>query len=87
MQGLALALGALPVWYLAIQAQLSQAQAYGMAVAYLLYPVVFNANLFDFPSRSNCCTSNFYGSLDCQGEKIRLVCGYGYHNFWAVKQY
>ena len=48
VQGLALALGALPVWYLAIQAQLSQAQAYGMATAYLLYPVVFNANLFDF---------------------------------------
>jgi uncharacterized membrane protein len=48
IQGLSLALGALPTWYLSIQAGLSQAQAYGLVVAYLLYPVVFNANLFDF---------------------------------------
>ena len=48
VQGLCLALGALPTWYLAIQAGLSKAQAYGVAVAYLLYPVVFNTNLFDF---------------------------------------
>ena len=48
VQALSLALGALPSWYLTIQAGLSKAQAYGVAVAYLLYPVVFNANLFDF---------------------------------------
>lgn len=48
VQAVSLAAGALPVWYLAIQAKLSQAQAYGIAIAYLLYPVVFNANLFDF---------------------------------------
>ncbi|MGB5713989.1 MAG: DUF2079 domain-containing protein, partial [Waterburya sp.] len=48
VQGLSLALGAIPIWYLAVQAGLSQAQAYGVAVAYLLYPVIFNANLFDF---------------------------------------
>jgi uncharacterized membrane protein len=48
IQGLSLALGALPTWYLALQAGLSREQAYGVAVAYLLYPVVFNANLFDF---------------------------------------
>ena len=48
VQGLSLALGAFPTWYLAVQAGLSEAQAYGMAVAYLLYPAIFNANLFDF---------------------------------------
>lgn len=48
VQALALAFGALPTWYLALQAGLTTAQAYGLAVAYLLYPVVFNANLFDF---------------------------------------
>ncbi|TAF11159.1 MAG: DUF2079 domain-containing protein [Nostocales cyanobacterium] len=48
VQSLALALGALPTWYLAIQAGLKESQAMGVAIAYLLYPVVFNANLFDF---------------------------------------
>ena len=48
VQGLSLALGVVPIWYLAIQAGLSKSQGYGLTVAYLLYPVVFNANLFDF---------------------------------------
>jgi len=48
IQGLSLAMGALPTWYLSIQAGLNKAQAYGVAIAYLLYPVVFNVNLFDF---------------------------------------
>lgn len=48
VQSLALALGALPTWYLAIQAGLKESQAIAVATAYLLYPVVFNANLFDF---------------------------------------
>jgi uncharacterized membrane protein len=48
VQALALALGALPTWYLAIQAGLKESQAIAIAIAYLLYPVVFNANLFDF---------------------------------------
>ncbi|WP_325078597.1 DUF2079 domain-containing protein [Sphaerospermopsis aphanizomenoides] len=48
VQSLALALGALPTWYLAIQAGLKESQAMAVATAYLLYPVVFNANLFDF---------------------------------------
>ena len=48
IQGICLALGALPTWYLAIEAGLNKAQAYGMAIAYLLYPLIFNLNLFDF---------------------------------------
>ncbi|MDJ0651195.1 MAG: DUF2079 domain-containing protein [Xenococcaceae cyanobacterium MO_188.B19] len=48
IQALTLASGAFPTWYLAIQAGLNRSQAYGIAIAYLLYPVVFNANLFDF---------------------------------------
>jgi len=48
VQSLALALGALPTWYLAIQAGLKESQAIAVATAYLLYPVVFNGNLFDF---------------------------------------
>jgi uncharacterized membrane protein len=48
IQAISLAFGALPTWYLAIEAGLSKARAYGMAVAYLLYPLIFNVNLFDF---------------------------------------
>jgi uncharacterized membrane protein len=48
IQSLALALGALPTWYLAMQAGLKESQAMAIATAYLLYPVVYNANLFDF---------------------------------------
>lgn len=48
VQSLALALGTLPTWYLAIQAGLKESQAMAIATAYLLYPVVFNGNLFDF---------------------------------------
>lgn len=48
VQALALALGALPTWHLARQAELTVRQAEAMAVAYLLYPLVFNVNLFEF---------------------------------------
>ncbi|CDN12592.1 FIG028593: membrane protein [Richelia intracellularis] len=48
VQAIALAIGALPTWNLAIQAALKVLQATAMAIAYLLYPVVFNINLFDF---------------------------------------
>ena len=48
VQAVALALGALPTWHLALQAGLKEAQATAMAAVYLLYPLVFNLNLFDF---------------------------------------
>ncbi|BAZ38863.1 hypothetical protein NIES4101_48080 [Calothrix sp. NIES-4101] len=48
VQALALSLGALPTWHLSRQAGLTEKQAVTMALVYLLYPVVFNVNLFDF---------------------------------------
>ena len=48
VQGIALALGGWFTWRLALQATLSESQAVAMAVVYLLYPLVFNINLFDF---------------------------------------
>ena len=48
VQAVSLALGALPTWYLARQAGLKEAQATAMAVVYLLYPLIFNVNIFDF---------------------------------------
>ncbi len=48
VQAVALALGAMPTFYLANEAGLNKAQAVAMAAVYLLYPLVFNVNLFDF---------------------------------------
>ena len=48
VQSTALALGALPTWYLARLAGLREHQAIALSIVYLLYPVIFNANLFDF---------------------------------------
>ncbi|WP_041233239.1 DUF2079 domain-containing protein [Cylindrospermum stagnale] len=48
VQAVALALGALPTWHLANQAGLKESQAVAVAVVYLLYPLVYNVNLFDF---------------------------------------
>lgn len=48
VQAIALALGALPTWYIARYAGLKQEQAVAIAAVYLLYPLIFNLNLFDF---------------------------------------
>ena len=48
VQAITLGLGALPTFYLAKEAGLKKAQAVAMAAVYLLYPLVFNVNLFDF---------------------------------------
>jgi len=48
VQALALALGAWPSWSLARQAGLNEPRAIAIAAVYLLYPAVFNVNLFDF---------------------------------------
>ena len=48
VQAVALAVGALPTWHLARQAGLKESLAVAMAAVYLLYPLVFNVNLFEF---------------------------------------
>lgn len=48
VQAFALALGAWPSWSLARQAGLTEPKAIGISAMYLLYPAVFNVNLFDF---------------------------------------
>lgn len=48
VQALALALGALPLWYLCRATGLKLNQSNTIALAYLLYPAIFNVNLFDF---------------------------------------
>jgi uncharacterized membrane protein len=48
IQALALPLATVPMWGLARQAGLSRSLTLSVAIAYLLYPLVFNVNLFDF---------------------------------------
>lgn len=48
LQAIVLSLGTLPTFYLARQANLKESQGTAMAVVYLLYPLIFNINLFDF---------------------------------------
>lgn len=48
VQSLVLATGSIPTWLLSRQVGLSEKQSLTMAIAYLLYPLVFNVNLFDF---------------------------------------
>ena len=48
VQAIALSLAALPIFFLARLAGLPEKQAKLLVIVYLLYPLVFNANLFDF---------------------------------------
>lgn len=48
VQAVGLALGAWPAWALAKQAGLNPRQSLAIAGLYLLYPLIFNVNLFDF---------------------------------------
>ena len=48
IQAICLAVGTIPTWSLARHAGLNKQQALALAMVYLLYPVVFNLNLFDF---------------------------------------
>lgn len=48
IQAIALSIGALPTWFLANDAGLKPAQSLALSIVYLLYPLVFNINLFDF---------------------------------------
>lgn len=48
VQAFSLALAAVPTYYLALQAGVKSSAAVSIAGVYLLYPLVFNVNLFEF---------------------------------------
>ncbi|MGB3532579.1 MAG: DUF2079 domain-containing protein [Microcoleaceae cyanobacterium] len=48
IQAISLALGVYPTWGLARQAGLNQRLSIAVVMVYLLYPLIFNINLFDF---------------------------------------
>ena len=48
IQALSLALGAAPLWCLSRVSGLTESQSKTLVLSYLLYPAIFNVNLFDF---------------------------------------
>ena len=48
IQALSLASGAIPLWYISRAIGLTKSQRQTITLAYLLYPAIFNVNLFDF---------------------------------------
>ncbi|MDZ8054980.1 MAG: DUF2079 domain-containing protein [Aulosira sp. ZfuVER01] len=74
VQAIALALGALPTWYLARQAGLKDSQALAIPVVYLLYPLIFNVNLFDFHPEVMAVPALLGSVLAARGGKIWWFC-------------
>jgi len=48
LQAFALSFGGFPIWLLASQAGLTKQISTAIVIGYLLYPLIFNVNLFDF---------------------------------------
>jgi uncharacterized membrane protein len=48
IQAISLVIGAIPTKYLALNAGMKESQSNIIAISYLLHPVIFNINLFDF---------------------------------------
>ena len=74
IQAVALAFGALPIWYLAKQARLKESQAVAIATAYLLYPLVFNVNIFDFHPEVVAVPALLVAVLAARGRQIWWFC-------------
>lgn len=74
VQAIALALGAWPSWSLARQAGLNQPKSIAIAAAYLLYPALFNVNLFDFHSEVIALPAILAAILAARLDKIAWFC-------------
>jgi uncharacterized membrane protein len=74
VQAVSLAIGAWPSWSLARQAGLNEAKAMAVAAVYLLYPAVFNVNLFDFHSEVIAMPAILAAILAARLQKILWFC-------------
>ena len=74
IQAISLSLGAWPTWSLARQAGLNQKLSVTMAGVYLLYPIVFNVNLFDFHPEVMALPALFGAILAARLDKIVWFC-------------
>ncbi|MBN3926500.1 DUF2079 domain-containing protein [Nostoc sp. NMS4] len=74
VQSIALALGALPTYYLALQAGLKENLAVAIVAVYLMYPVVYNSNLCDFHPDTIAVPALLTAVLAARSRKIALFC-------------
>ncbi len=74
IQAISLSLGAWPTWSLARQAGLNPKLSVTMAGVYLLYPIVFNVNLFDFHPEVMAIPAFFGAILAARLDKIVWFC-------------
>jgi uncharacterized membrane protein len=74
VQSLALSLGALPTYLLAIQAGLKKSQALAIVAVYLLYPVLYNSNLCDFHPDTIAVPALLTAVLAARNRKIVWFC-------------
>jgi len=74
VQATALAIGAMPTWYLAREAGLTMRQAIAIAAVYLLYPLVFNINLSDFHPEVMALPALLAAILAARNEKTWWFC-------------
>ncbi len=74
VQAIALSIGAMPTMMLARQAGLKMQQALAIAWAYLLYPLVFNLNLFDFHPEVIALPALLWAILAARENKIIWFC-------------
>ncbi|MEH2057914.1 MAG: DUF2079 domain-containing protein [Nostoc sp.] len=74
VQSVALALGALPTYYLALQAGLKENLAIAMVAVYLMYPVVYNSNLCDFHPDPIAVPALLMAVLAARSRKIAWFC-------------
>ena len=74
VQAIALSLAALPTWYLAKLEGLKESQANTIALVYLLYPLIFNINLFDFHPEVIAISAILWAVLAARLNKLLWFC-------------
>jgi uncharacterized membrane protein len=74
VQASALAFGAFPLWKLGLQAGLQEKPAFTLAIAYLLYPLIFNVNLFDFHPEAIAVPAIFFVVLAARSNAFLNFC-------------
>jgi uncharacterized membrane protein len=74
VQSLSLSLGAIPAYFLSIDAGLKESQAIVIVVIYLLYPLIYNANLLEFHPDTIAVPALFMAILAARKQKIVWFC-------------
>ncbi len=70
VQAISLSISILPLWFLAKKAGLQDNLALTIVVVYLLYPLIFNVNLFDFHSEVIALPAIFWAALAARSKKF-----------------